>query len=337
MEEVGALPQRAPVGHGARGLQRQRRRLELLQPRPGALARLPLGRGRPGRHQRRPPGAVLRAGAVERPGPDPEGARLRPGQQRGQPRRGRQGVLLLPRQHADALVHEVPVQVPAGGLSLRRPGADQPPARQARARVRTAGHRRVRGQPLLRRLRRICQGRARGPAGAHHRGQPRPRGRAAARAADTVVPQHLVAEERWLQAPVEGVGRRRASGGACASHRSAVPGVAERLPPACRCRGAAALHRERDQPSAAVRHGQRVALREGRLSQLPDPRRRCGSQPGRQRHQGGVAPPARRGCRHDADAAPAPDGRRGGERRPSPTSTRCSPSAWPRPMPSMRR
>ena len=105
------------MGNGARGLQRQRRRLELLHPRPGALARLPLGRGRPGRHQRRPPGAVLRAGAVERARPDPQGARLRPGQQRGQPRRGREGVLLLPRLDADALVHEVPVQVSAGGLS----------------------------------------------------------------------------------------------------------------------------------------------------------------------------------------------------------------------------
>ena len=30
-------------------------------------------------------------------------------EQRGQPRRGRQGILLLPGQHADALVHEVSV------------------------------------------------------------------------------------------------------------------------------------------------------------------------------------------------------------------------------------
>ena len=43
---MGPVPQRAPVGHRARGLQRRRRRLELLHPRPGALARLPLGRGR---------------------------------------------------------------------------------------------------------------------------------------------------------------------------------------------------------------------------------------------------------------------------------------------------
>ena len=36
----------------------------------------------------------------------------------GQSRRGRQGVLLLPRQHADPLLHEVPLQVSAGGVSL---------------------------------------------------------------------------------------------------------------------------------------------------------------------------------------------------------------------------
>ena len=65
--------------------------------------------------------AVLRARALERQGPHPQGAALRPHQQRGQPRRGREGVLLLPRQHADPLVHEVPVQVPAGRLPLRRP------------------------------------------------------------------------------------------------------------------------------------------------------------------------------------------------------------------------
>ena len=43
LEEVGAVPQRAAVGDRARGLQRGRRRLELLHPRPGPLARLPLG------------------------------------------------------------------------------------------------------------------------------------------------------------------------------------------------------------------------------------------------------------------------------------------------------
>ena len=46
----------------------------------------------------------------------------------GQPRRGRQGVLLLPGLHADALLHEVPLQVSAGGfpydaLRRRKPAA----------------------------------------------------------------------------------------------------------------------------------------------------------------------------------------------------------------------
>ena len=56
-------------------------------------------------------------------GPDPQGAALRIDQQRREPRRGCEGVLLLPRQHADALVHEIPLQVPPGGVSLRRSGA----------------------------------------------------------------------------------------------------------------------------------------------------------------------------------------------------------------------
>ena len=129
LEEMGAVPERAAVGHRPRGLQRGRRRLGLLQPRPGPLPGLPLGRGRPGRHLRRPAAALLRPGPVEREGPDPQGAAVRPDQQRGQPRRGRQGVLLLPRQHADALVHEVPLQVPAGGVPLRRPRRDQPQPR----------------------------------------------------------------------------------------------------------------------------------------------------------------------------------------------------------------
>ena len=49
--------------------------------------------------------------------------------QRGQPRRGRQGVLLLPGQHADALLHEVSLQVSAGGVPLRAAGGGEPPPR----------------------------------------------------------------------------------------------------------------------------------------------------------------------------------------------------------------
>ena len=88
--------------------------------RPRAIARLPLGRGRHRRHLRRPAAAVLRARAVERRRPDPQGAHVRPDRQRGQPRRGREGVLLLPRQRAEPRVHEVPVQVSAARRSRTR-------------------------------------------------------------------------------------------------------------------------------------------------------------------------------------------------------------------------
>ena len=59
------------------------------------------------------------AGPLERARPDPQGAALRPLRTRGQPRRGRQGILLLPRRHADPLVHEDALQVSAGRVSLR--------------------------------------------------------------------------------------------------------------------------------------------------------------------------------------------------------------------------
>ena len=187
------------MGNGPRGLQRERRRLEFLHPRSGPLARLPLGRGRAGRHLRRQAAPLLRAGPVEREGPDPQGAALRIDQQRGEPRRGREGVLLLPRQHADPLVHEVPLQVPAGGLSLRRPGGDEPPAHPQRHGVRAARHRRLQRRPVLRRLRGVRQGRRRRHPREDHGGQPGTgRGRAAS-PADAVVPERLVAVDRRIE------------------------------------------------------------------------------------------------------------------------------------------
>ena len=43
---------------------------------------------------------------------------VRADQQRGQSRRGREGVLLLPGQHSDALLSEISLQVSAGRLSV---------------------------------------------------------------------------------------------------------------------------------------------------------------------------------------------------------------------------
>ena len=72
---------------------------------------------------------LLRPGIVERARSHPEGTHLRPYRQRRQSRRGREGILLLSRQHADAFLHEVSVQVSAGGISLRRIGGREPAAR----------------------------------------------------------------------------------------------------------------------------------------------------------------------------------------------------------------
>ena len=193
---MGPVPQRTPVGHGARGLQRQRRRVVLLLPRRVAFARLPVGRGRPRRHLRHPSATVFRDRALERARPDPQRATLRAHEHRGQPRRGRQGVLLLPRQPPDALVPAVALQVPAPGVPVRGPGRHEPFAQPAGSGVRTDRHRHLRRQPLLRRRGRVRQGRPERHPVPHHRAQPRRRRRPAPRAPHPLVPQHLVGGDR---------------------------------------------------------------------------------------------------------------------------------------------
>ena len=101
---------------------------ELVPVRPRPLAGLPLGRGRHGRAVRPPPGAVPRPGAVERRRPDPQGAALRPRRQGGQPRRGREGVLLVPRRRAQPQLAALALPLPAGRVPLRRPARRERPA-----------------------------------------------------------------------------------------------------------------------------------------------------------------------------------------------------------------
>ena len=52
-------------------------------------------------------------------------------------------------QHADALLHEIPVQVPAGGVPVRRSDRNQSPPRASGAGIRTAGYRHLQRRPLL--------------------------------------------------------------------------------------------------------------------------------------------------------------------------------------------
>ena len=57
--------------------------------------------------------------------PDHQGADVRADQQRGQPRRGRQGVLVVPGRGAQPLLAALALPLPAGGLPVRRAGAGE--------------------------------------------------------------------------------------------------------------------------------------------------------------------------------------------------------------------
>src|SRR5271166_6569168 len=103
LEAVGALSQRAPVGNRQGGLQRERRRLGLLFPRSGALARLSLGRGWGRWLQRRKATFMLCSRSVEPQGSHTKRADVWSDQRGGEPWRRREGILLLHRQYADPL------------------------------------------------------------------------------------------------------------------------------------------------------------------------------------------------------------------------------------------
>src|SRR6266511_1569723 len=74
-------------------------------PHDHARSRVPLGRGWPARHLGQPRALVFFSGAVERKRSHSERAALRTYGTRGQSRRRRQGVLLLHRLEAVALLH----------------------------------------------------------------------------------------------------------------------------------------------------------------------------------------------------------------------------------------
>ena len=88
-----------------------------LPVRAGPPPGLPLGRGRPRRLLRSIRIPELLGRAVERARPDAEGAAVRADQRRGQPRRGRQGVLVGAGRHAHALVGAV------AATAIRRPSS----------------------------------------------------------------------------------------------------------------------------------------------------------------------------------------------------------------------
>ena len=80
-------------------------------------------------HLRHPPRAVPGPGAVERRRPDPQGADVRPHRPPGQPRRGRQGVLVVPRRPAQPRPAALALPLPPGRLPLRAAGGGERPPR----------------------------------------------------------------------------------------------------------------------------------------------------------------------------------------------------------------
>ena len=215
------------MGHRPRGLLGRRDGVGLLPARPRPLARVPLGRGRPPGDLRQPPAPLLRPRALERAGPDPEGAALRPHGSRGQPRRGRQGVLLLPRRHADPLLHAGALQVPAARVPVRAPRRGERAARARGARVRAPRHRRLRRRPLLRRAGRVREGEPERHPDPHDASTTAGRRRRRSTAADALVPEHLVLGARRAEAasgPGPGPGRRH-------GRARRAPGALAGLPP----------------------------------------------------------------------------------------------------------
>ena len=161
LEALGSVLERAAMGNGARGLQRGRHRLGIFSARSCAQPRLSLGRGRHRRHLGRGAAGMPVARALERAGPDPQGAPVRPHQLAGQSWRGRQGGVFLPGRRAVAFLSQDALQVSAARVSVCGPGRRECAARHAASGIRIARHRRLRGQPLLRRLRRVRASRTR--------------------------------------------------------------------------------------------------------------------------------------------------------------------------------
>ena len=153
--------------------------------------------------------------------------------------------------HADALVHEVAVQVSAGGVSVRAAGRGEPPARTSCSRSSSCVDTGIFDErPLLRRLRRVRQGDARRHPDRDHRRQSRAGAADAAPAADALVPQYLVVGRRDRRSRCLERRRRR---GRRERHLDRANGTYGDAMAVLRRRARAAVHRERNQHAAAVR------------------------------------------------------------------------------------
>ena len=183
---------------------------------------------------------------------------------------------------------------------------DERPALARRDGVRAARYRRLQRQPVLRRVRRVRQGRGRRHPGEDLRDQPRTgRGRPAP-PADAVVPQRLVA----VDCRVEPGGRKAAPGADRGAGRHLrgrrLASAAGLVRAVVRRRRAAALHRERNQPRTALpRAEERERARQGRHQRLRGQRPPARGESREAGHQGRGALPGQRRRRQDGGDSPA--------------------------------
>ena len=118
MAKMGSLPGRKSMGDGAGGLLSGRRCLVLLSLGSSGFSGLSLQRGRHGGYLRRPLVVVLGLSPLERARPDLEGKGLWAHQLARQPRRGCQGMLVVPRRNADVELDAVAPPLPAGFVPM---------------------------------------------------------------------------------------------------------------------------------------------------------------------------------------------------------------------------
>ena len=189
---------------------------------------------------------------------------------------------------------------PQGPFPYARLVEENRTPRPRRSGVRAGGYRDLRRGQVLRRRRRVREGRPRRHPRARHLRQPRPRSGRPPPAPQPLAAKHLVVGALWRGLLAERPNHPRdgeIAGGGTPFARALAP----RLRAAGRPGPAADLHRERDQRGASVRSPERRPLGEGRVSSPRRGRRSGRREPGRRREQGGRLVPA-----HD------PGGGRGG-------------------------
>ena len=246
---LGSVPVRAAVGHRPRGLQRRRRRLGVLHPRPGAFARLPLGRGRPRRVSPTTSSSLCFALALWN-GRDPILKERLFGLTNSEGNHGedvKEYYFYLDSTPTHSYMKYL-YKYPQAAYPVRRSRRDEPRPRPRRPRVRAARHRRLRRRPLLRRLRRVREGLAR-----RHRSSEITATNRGPEAATLHLLPTLWFRNTWSwggDAPRPVLARPARAGRSSSTPRTRTSASAS-SPATAR---PAAVHRERDEHRAALRH-----------------------------------------------------------------------------------